>query len=102
MHVQLAKHASIYQALVLGVKDYVEKNDFKSVVLGLSGGIDSALTLTIAVDALGAENVHAVMMPFRYTSDISVEDAQLLAKSMNVKLDEIPIEQSFNASYKKS
>jgi NAD+ synthase (glutamine-hydrolysing) len=95
--VQLAKHASIYQALVLGVKDYVEKNDFKSVVLGLSGGIDSALTLTIAVDALGSENVHAVMMPFRYTSDISIEDAQLLAESMNVKLDEIPIEQSFNA-----
>ncbi|NNC68889.1 MAG: NAD+ synthase [Gammaproteobacteria bacterium] len=97
MHAQLPKHASIYQALVLGVKDYVEKNHFESVVLGLSGGIDSALTLTIAVDALGAENVHAVMMPFRYTSDISVEDAKLLAKSINVKLDEIPIEQSFSA-----
>jgi len=97
MHAQLSKYASIYQALVLGVKDYVEKNNFKSVVLGLSGGIDSALTLTIAVDALGAENVHAVMMPFHYTSDISVEDARLLAKSMNVKLDEIPIEQSFSA-----
>lgn len=97
MHVNLTKHASIYQALVLGVKDYVEKNNFKSVVLGLSGGIDSALTLTLAVDALGAKNVHAVMMPFHYTSDISVEDAQRLAKSMNVKLDEIPIEQSFNA-----
>jgi len=97
MHAQLSKYASIYQALVLGVKDYVEKNNFKSVVLGLSGGIDSALTLTIAVDALGAENVHAVMMPFHYTSDISIEDARLLAKSMNVKLDEVPIEQSFSA-----
>jgi len=94
---QLNRYASIYQALVLGVKDYVEKNCFKSVVLGLSGGIDSALTLTIAVDALGAENVHAVMMPFKYTSDISIEDAQLLAESMGVRLDEIPIESPFNA-----
>ena len=91
----LSRHASIYQALVLGVKDYVEKNRFEKIVLGLSGGIDSALTLTIAVDALGCENVHAVMMPFRYTSDISVVDAQKLASTMSVKLDEIPIEQSF-------
>ncbi len=93
----LNKHASIYQALVLGVKDYVKKNSFQGVVLGLSGGIDSALTLTIAVDALGAENVHAVMMPFRYTSNMSIEDARKLASAMNVQLDEIPIEQSFNA-----
>ena len=97
IHSQLPKHASIYQALVLGVKDYVEKNQFKKIVLGLSGGIDSALTMTIAVDALGPGNVHAVMMPFRYTSDISIEDARLLAASMKVKLDEIPIEDSFNA-----
>lgn len=97
MHAQLSKHASIYQALVLGVKDYVEKNRFKKVVLGLSGGIDSALTLTIAVDALGAENVHAVMMPFHYTSDISIDDARQLANLTKVKLDEIPIESSFNA-----
>jgi NAD+ synthase (glutamine-hydrolysing) len=63
----------------------------------LSGGVDSALTLTIAVDALGCENVHAVMMPFRYTSEISIEDARQLAASMNVKLDEVPIELPFNA-----
>ncbi|MGH1538557.1 MAG: NAD+ synthase [Gammaproteobacteria bacterium] len=97
LHEQLDKHASIYQALVLGVKDYVVKNQFKSVVLGLSGGIDSALTLAIAVDALGSENVHAVMMPFRYTSDISIEDSRKLANSLDVTLDEIPIENSFNA-----
>ena len=66
----------IYQALVLGVKDYVNKNNFKAVVLGLSGGIDSALTLAIAVDALGATRVKAVMMPFRYTSDMSKSDAK--------------------------
>ncbi len=93
----LGKHASIYQALVLGVKDYVVKNQFKSIVLGLSGGIDSALTLSIAVDALGPENVHAIMMPFRYTSHISIEDSQALANSLDVKLDEISIEQPFNA-----
>lgn len=97
IYTELSKHASIYRALVLGVKDYVEKNQFKSVVLGLSGGIDSALTLTIAVDALGAENVHAVMMPFRYTSDISIEDARQLENLTNVKLDEVLIEPSFNA-----
>jgi len=93
----LNKHASIYQALVLGVKDYVEKNQFKKVVLGLSGGIDSAVTLTIAADALGSENVHAVMMPFHYTSDISIEDSAELANAMHIKLDEIPIASSFNA-----
>ena len=93
----LSKHASIYQALVLGVKDYVLKNKFKKVVLGLSGGIDSAITLTIAVDALGSENVHAVMMPFHYTSDISVEDANQLASLNSIKLDNIPIKKSFNA-----
>ena len=92
----LEKPASIYQALVLGVKDYVKKNSFQGVVLGLSGGVDSALTLTIAVDALGADNVHAVMMPFRYTSDMSIEDARKLASALNVQLDEIPIETSFN------
>ena len=93
----LSKHASIYQALVLGVKDYVLKNKFKKVVLGLSGGIDSAITLTLAVDALGSENVYAVMMPFHYTSDISVEDANQLASLNSIKLDNIPIKKSFNA-----
>lgn len=93
----LSKHASIYQALVLGVRDYVTKNKFKEIVLGLSGGIDSALTLVIAVDALGAENVHAVMMPFHYTSNMSVEDANQLASDTGVKLDTISIEKSFKA-----
>lgn len=97
IHEDLSKHASIYQALVLGVRDYVVKNKFKSVVLGLSGGIDSALTLTIAADALGADNVHAVMMPFRYTSDISLEDASQLASLVGIKLDNISIEKSFHA-----
>ena len=63
--------AAIYQALVLGVRDYVSKNGFPGAVVGLSGGIDSALTLAIAVDALGAERVDAVMMPSRYTADMS-------------------------------
>lgn len=97
INVCLEKPVSIYQALVLGVKDYVKKNSFQGVVLGLSGGVDSALTLTIAVDALGADNVHAVMMPFRYTSDMSIEDAHKLVSALNVQLDEIPIEASFNA-----
>src|SRR5262249_6796104 len=66
---------SVYRALVLGIRDYVNKHRFPGVVLGLSGGIDSALTLALAVDALGAERVQAVMMPSRYTSRMSLEDA---------------------------
>lgn len=84
--------SSLYQALVLGVRDYVEKNHFKGVLLGLSGGIDSALTLAIAVDALGAERVQAVMMPFTYTSDMSREDAAEQANNMGVHYHSIPIE----------
>jgi len=76
--------ASIYQALVLGTRDYVNKNGFKGAVIGLSGGIDSALTLVVAVAALGAENVEAVLMPSRYTSAMSNEDAQLLAETLHV------------------
>ena len=68
--------AEVYQALVLAVHDYITKNGFAGAVLGLSGGIDSALTLAIAVDALGADKVQAVMMPFRYTAQMSVEDAK--------------------------
>nr|MBO2510705.1 NAD+ synthase [Gammaproteobacteria bacterium] len=83
--------ASVYQALVLGVRDYVQKNGFKGVVLGLSGGIDSALTLAVAVDALGAERVEAVMMPYRYTAQISLEDAEAEARALGVTYRVLPI-----------
>ncbi len=89
--------ADVYQALVLGVKDYVQKNRFKGVVLGLSGGIDSALTLAIAVDALGADKVEAVMMPFRYTSDLSKTDAAEQARRMGVQYSSISIEAMYDA-----
>jgi len=89
--------ASVYQALVLGVRDYVNKNGFKGVVLGLSGGIDSALTLAVAVDALGPDRVEAVMMPFRYTSQMSLEDAQEEAEALKVSYRVKPIESIFNA-----
>ncbi len=92
LHSPLPELASIYQAILLGVRDYVQKNHFEGVVLGLSGGIDSALTLVLAVDALGSDRVQAVMMPFRYTSDMSVEDATRLANQLDVKLDVIPID----------
>ena len=87
----------VYRALVTGTRDYVTKNGFGSVVLGLSGGIDSALTLAIAVDALGAENVEAVSMPSRYTADISNLDAALQAQTMGVAHQSIPIEPAFSA-----
>lgn len=89
--------ASLYQALVTGVRDYVNKNRFKGVVLGLSGGIDSALTLAIAVDALGADRVEAVMMPFAYTSDMSKEDAALQATKMGVQYRSISIAPMYDA-----
>ena len=89
--------ARIYEALKMGVKDYVQKNGFPGVILGLSGGIDSALTLAIAVDALGADRVEAVMMPFRYTAEISKEDAAQQAKTMGVKYQSIPIESMYSA-----
>jgi NAD+ synthase (glutamine-hydrolysing) len=92
---QLAREddlASLYQALVLGVRDYVNKNRFPGVVLGLSGGIDSALTLAIAADALGPERVRAVMMPFTYTSDMSKTDASLQAEAMGIRYESISIE----------
>ncbi len=84
--------ASVYQALVMGVRDYVNKNGFKGVVLGLSGGIDSALTVAVAVDALGADRVEAVMMPFRYTSSMSLEDAEAEASALGIAYDVISIE----------
>ena len=83
--------ASIYQALVVGVRDYINKNGFKGVLLGLSGGIDSALSMAVAVDALGAERVEAVMMPYHYTSEISIHDAAEQANSQGVNYRVLPI-----------
>lgn len=91
----LEKNALIYQALVCGLRDYVTKNKFEGVLLGLSGGIDSALTLAIAVDALGASSVQAVLMPSRYTADMSVDDAKLQAETMHVPYLTLPIEPAF-------
>ncbi|MBA57232.1 MAG: NAD+ synthase [Pseudomonadales bacterium] len=88
---------SAYKALVLAVKDYVNKNGFKGAVLGLSGGVDSALTLAVAVDALGAERVEAVMMPFRYTSQMSLEDAEEEAVALGVSYKIRPIEPMYEA-----
>lgn len=87
----LSIEASVYSALKLGLTDYVHKNGFPGVVLGLSGGVDSALTLAIAVDALGAENVHAVLMPSEFTADMSVDDAVEMASLLGVKYSIIPI-----------
>lgn len=89
--------ASVYGALVCGVRDYIEKNGFRGVVLGLSGGIDSALTLAVAVDAIGAARVEAVMMPSRYTAAISLEDAAAEARILGVDYRVISIEPLFNA-----
>jgi NAD+ synthase (glutamine-hydrolysing) len=88
---------SVYQALVTGTRDYVLKNGFQGVVLGLSGGIDSALTMAIAVDALGPERVKAILMPSRYTREISVDDAQQEALSLRVEHHTIEIESLVNA-----
>ncbi len=88
---------SEYRALLLGIRDYVRKNGFHGAILGLSGGIDSALVLALAVDALGADRVEAVAMPSRYTADISNEDARLEAEALGVKLHTIPIEPAVNA-----
>jgi NAD+ synthase (glutamine-hydrolysing) len=92
---RLENDALVYKALVMGVRDYIEKNGFKGSVIGLSGGIDSALTLAIAVDALGADQVEAVMMPSRYTSDMSQDDAAIQAKQMGVNYRVLPIEGPF-------
>jgi NAD+ synthase len=88
---------AIYRAMVLGLHDYVGKNRFPGVVLGLSGGIDSALSAAVAVDALGADRVHAVMMPSRYTSRDSLEDAAACAERLGIRLDEVPIEPAVEA-----
>jgi NAD+ synthase (glutamine-hydrolysing) len=89
--------AMVYRALVLGVRDYIGKNGFPGVLIGMSGGVDSALTLAIAVDALGAERVQAVMMPSPYTADISLIDARDMAHRLGVRYSEIPINDCFAA-----
>ncbi len=88
---------SIRRALVLGLRDYLQKCGFRSVVIGLSGGIDSALTAALAVEALGADRVHGVAMPSRYSSEHSIEDARKLAKNLGISLSIIPIEQVHRA-----
>ncbi|QKT03013.1 NAD+ synthase [Ectothiorhodospiraceae bacterium 2226] len=92
----LEEAASVYQALVTGVRAYVEHNGFPGALIGLSGGIDSALTLAVAVDALGPERVQAVMMPSRYTADISLQDAEAQARMLGVPYSAVPIEPMFN------
>lgn len=94
---KLPDDARAYNALVLATKDYIEKNRFPGALIGLSGGIDSAITLCIAVDAIGADKVHAVIMPSRYTADISVIDAIQIAENLNVKYSTISIEPTFAA-----
>ena len=91
----------LYDSLVLATKDYVEKNNFKGVLIGSSGGIDSALTATIATDALGSDKVRTIMMPFKYTADISINDAALLAKNLKINHQEIPIEMVYDAHMSK-
>ena len=88
---------SVYRALMLGLRDYVNKNRFPGVILGLSGGIDSALTAAVAVDALGAERVHCLMMPSPYTSQDSLDDASEAAELMKVELDAVSIEPAMRA-----
>ena len=88
---RLSDEAEIWQALVIGLRDYITKNSFKSVVLGLSGGIDSALVAAIAIDAVGAQNVYGVAMPSKYSSHHSVEDAQALAGATGINFRIVPI-----------
>ncbi len=89
--------ASIYRALCLGVRDYIQKNRFPGVLLGLSGGIDSALTLAVAVDALGADKVRAVMMPSPYTAQISIDDSREMVRLLGVRYEELNIQPTFTA-----
>jgi NAD+ synthase (glutamine-hydrolysing) len=93
----LTEEETIYRALMTGTADYVNKNRFPGVLLGLSGGIDSALVLAICVDALGPDRVHAVMMPSQYTAQMSIDDAREMAKIHGVKYDEIGITPLFEA-----
>jgi NAD+ synthase (glutamine-hydrolysing) len=92
----LTEHEKIYQALMLGLSDYIHKNEIHGVLLGLSGGIDSALTCAIAVDALGAENVTAVLMPSQYTAEMSIKDAEKQAKAQNINYHILSIQSIVN------
>ncbi len=94
----LSTEQTVYQALVTGTRDYVEKNDFPGVILGLSGGVDSALILAIACDAIGPDRVSSVMMPYRFTSTMSQEDAATEASGLGVRYDVIPIEPMVEAT----
>ncbi len=96
----LSEEEEIYNALVLGTRDYILKNNFKKVVIGLSGGIDSALTALIAVGAVGNKNVEALFMPTRFSSDESLNDAKKLARNLKVKFTVFPIEELFKAYLK--
>ncbi|MHB8705151.1 MAG: NAD+ synthase [Coriobacteriia bacterium] len=94
---RIEHEAEVYEALTLGLRDYIHKNGFTGVTLGLSGGIDSALAATLAVDALGAENVHGALMPSRYSSESSLTDARDLASALGIDTFELPIEGPFRA-----
>ncbi len=96
----LPTEQSVYEALVTGTRDYIEKNGFPGVVLGLSGGVDSALILAIACDAIGSDRVSSVMMPYRFTSTMSQEDAAEEARGLGVRYDVIPIEPMVEATAK--
>ena len=93
----LRPEAEVYGALLTGVRDYIDKNGFPGALVGISGGIDSALTLAVAVDALGAERVRAVMMPSQYTAEMSVEDARIEARTLKARYTELPIKPLFDA-----
>ena len=97
VHVDRSEEESVYRAIALGVRDYATKNRFKGAIVGLSGGIDSALTLVLAVDALGKENVTAVMMPSRHTSQLSLEEAARQAELLGVEYRSLSIEPAFEA-----
>ena len=94
----LETEASVYKALVTGTRGYIQKHGFPGIVLGLSGGIDSALVAVIACDAIGADRVRAVMMPFRYTSNMSQEDAARQATTLGIRYDVIPIQAMYEAT----
>jgi NAD+ synthase (glutamine-hydrolysing) len=94
----LPTEAALYEALKMGLADYVNRNGFPGVVLGMSGGIDSALSAAIAVDALGADRVRGVMMPYQYTAKISLEDAEAEANNLGIRYEVLPIGQPFEAA----